>query len=116
MIKDVQFIHRHANFDLRNLTSNNQQVLEAINGSPDFSNKILSDKLDVNVERILGLYWNPTTDTFTYSLQFVKLQTLAEEHRPTKREVLRIVMSVFDPLGFLTHLLVHAKVLLQEKF
>lgn len=114
LIKDVQFIHRHANFDLRNLVSNNRQVLEAINGSPEINDKILVDKLDVNVERILGMYWNTKTDTFTYSLQFLKLQNLVEHYCPTKIEVLRIVMSVFDPLGFLTHFLVHVKVLLRE--
>ncbi len=114
LVKDVQFIHRHANFDLRNLISNNQQVLEAINGSPEFSDKILVDKLGIDIERILGMYWNTKTDTFTYSLQFIKLQHMTEEYCPTKREVLRIVMSVFDPLGFLAHLLIHAKVLLQE--
>lgn len=114
LIKDVQFIHQHANFELRNLVSNNQQVLEAINGSPEFNDKILTDKSTIDVERILGMYWNTKTDTFTYSLQFVKLQDMAEGYCPTKREVLRVVMSVFDPLGFLVHLLVHAKVLLQE--
>lgn len=114
LIRNVQFIHHHANFDLRNLVSNNQQVLQAINGSPEFNDKILVNKLDIDVERILGMYWNTKTDTFTYSLQFIKLKSTAEEYCPTKREVLRIVMSVFDPLGFLAHFLIHAKVLLQE--
>ncbi|XP_037030375.1 uncharacterized protein LOC119070165 [Bradysia coprophila] len=114
LIKNVQFIHRHANFELRNLISNNQQVLEAINGSPEFNDKILVDKLDIDVERILGMYWNTKTDTFTYSLQFIKLKNMTEEHCPTKREVLRVVMSVFDPLGFLAHLLIHPRVLIQE--
>lgn len=114
LIKNVQFIHQHANFNLRNLVSNNQQVLEAINGSSEFRDKILVDKLDIDVERILGMYWNTRTDTFTYSLRFIKLREITDEYCPTKREVLRIVMSVFDPLGFLAHLLVHAKVLLQE--
>lgn len=60
------------------------------------------------------MYWNTKTDTFTYSLQFIKLYNMVDEYHPTKREVLQIVMSVFDPLGFLAHLVVHAKVLLQE--
>ncbi|XP_037041773.1 uncharacterized protein LOC119078376 [Bradysia coprophila] len=114
LIKDVQFIHRHANFDLRNLISNDREVLEVINGSPEFNDKILVDKLDINVERILGMYWNTNTDTFTYSLRFLKVQDLTDGYRPTKLDVLRTLMSVFDPLGFLTHLLIHAKVILQE--
>lgn len=112
LINDVRFIHRHANFDLRNLVSNNRQVLEAVNGSSAFNDKILTNKLDFVVERILGMFWNTKTDTFTYSLQFIKFQPSTEEHRPTKREVLRIIMSVFDPLGFLTHFVTHAKVIL----
>lgn len=34
--------------------------------------------------------------------------------RPTKRQILRLVMSVYDPLGFLGHLIVKAKILLQD--
>lgn len=39
---------------------------------------------------------------------------LTGTHIPTKREMLRILMSIFDPLGLLANFLVYAKILIQE--
>lgn len=111
LVNDVQYVHQHAGFELRSFKSNAQEVLRALHGNDQHDTKILDDKVDFATERVLGLYWNTESDTFTYSLQHVKI---SEAHWPTKREVLRVVMSVFDPLGFLAHFVTKAKILLQE--
>ncbi|XP_058449033.1 uncharacterized protein LOC131428995 [Malaya genurostris] len=41
-------------------------------------------------------------------------QILDDGHIPTKREVLRVIMSLFDPLGFIAFFLVHGKILMQD--
>jgi hypothetical protein len=48
------------------------------------------------------------------SFSKVDPELLARKKIPTKREVLRVVMSVFDPLGFLAPQIIPAKVLLQK--
>ena len=60
------------------------------------------------VERTLGLKWDFNRDVFVLSV------AVAESDVYTKRALLRIVSSVFDPLGFLAVVVFTAKTLLQD--
>lgn len=113
LLAEVQFVHSHAGFEMRNFISNSKELLQLINGTTECGNKSL-EKDPKEIERVLGMYWNTTKDTFTYSLKFVKSNYNSENFRPTKREILRTVMSIFDPLGFLAHFVVRAKIMIQE--
>ncbi|XP_062557610.1 uncharacterized protein LOC134222475 [Armigeres subalbatus] len=68
-------------------------------------------------ERILGMVWLPNEDMFSYTTNFrsdlKRLFNLAVI--PTKREVLRLVMSLFDPLGLVASFVVEGKSL-SKKF
>ncbi|XP_067628473.1 uncharacterized protein [Eurosta solidaginis] len=112
--KKVRDIHKIAGFELRRFTSNSQEVLEALNGT-EFAIPILS-KEGIAVEKILGMVWQPSTDCFTFRLRFHKIDDAINtgERKPTKRELLSIVMSIFDPLGFLNNLTITAKLLMRE--
>lgn len=68
------------------------------------------------VESVLGMKWLPKEDMFTYTFTMREdLQpVLADGHIPTKREVLKVVMSLFDPLGLIAFYIVHGKVLIQD--
>ncbi|XP_058827928.1 uncharacterized protein LOC131687858 [Topomyia yanbarensis] len=111
---NVRFIHAQAGFEIRGWLSNSNEVLAALNG-PQTSEKDLNVNSQMATEKILGLWWNTKTDTFTFrfpkraDVKFLSGQTI-----PTKREVLRVLMSIFDPLGFLANVLMYLKVLLQE--
>ncbi|XP_068749478.1 uncharacterized protein [Montipora capricornis] len=59
------------------------------------------------LERALGVYWDAQSDTF-------KFKASQSGKPPTKRGVLSIVSSLFDPLGFLSPFVFSAKILLQE--
>ena len=107
-----------AGFDICNWTSNSAEVLKSIPSeklSKDVSGLDL-EKSDLPNGRVLGLWWNPQEDYFSYRLNFHKVpkEIVSGKKRPTKRQILKLMMSVFDPLGFLAHLLVKAKIIMQD--
>lgn len=114
LVRDVQHIHRHAGFELRSFNSNSPDVLRAINNNHRDEEKALDDKITFATERVLGLYWSTELDVFTYRLTYMKINFDFDAVAPTKREILSAVMSIFDPLGFLAHFVVFAKILLQD--
>lgn len=77
---------------------------------------ILSDKSGLETEKILGMFWQPNSDNFRYKLHFhhVDKDVINGERNPSKRELLSDVMSMFDPLGFLNHFTIAAKLLIRE--
>ena len=58
--------------------------------------------------RTLGVMWIAAEDVFTFDSQ------VNEEFELTKRNFLKKVATLFDPLGFLSPFVVRAKVLMQE--
>lgn len=75
-----------------------------------------SAEVQFSSEKILGMYWHPGDDTFKFELKFhrVNPHIISGERYPTKRELLFVVMSVYDPLGPLSHFVVTAKLLVRE--
>lgn len=115
--REVIDIYKSGGFVIRNWISNSRKVIQSLGGSGlGDESKHLSDLGELKSEKILGLWWNVSKDTFTYSLKFNKgnAEILSGQRMPTKREMLRIIMSVFDPLGFLAHFLIYAKILMQR--
>ncbi|XP_062538613.1 uncharacterized protein LOC134206887 [Armigeres subalbatus] len=114
LIEDVKHVHAMAGMEIRNFASNSPVVLERIGGVSDTEQKAI--KLESTVERVLGMVWKPAEDVFTFELD------LKEEVRnivfnksvPTKRQVLRTIMSLFDPLGLVAHFVVHGKLIMQR--
>lgn len=115
LAKEVFMIHKKAGFEIRNWLSNSENVLKELQ-STSLQAKNLEMKPEMTTEKVLGMWWSTQRDTFTYSVSYKKInKDLLDGSRcPTKREVLRILMSVFDPLGFLAAFLVLVKILLQK--
>lgn len=72
--------------------------------------------VDKTIERILGMHCMPNPDIFIFVLKFHKVpQDVLEKKRiPTKRELLCITMSVFEPFGFVADFMISIKLLMQE--
>ena len=60
---------------------------------------------------ILGLYWDISTDRIHYSPRSIDSTWDSDV---TKRKVLQQSSRIFDPLGFLSPVTIHAKLLIQE--
>lgn len=117
LIKEVIYIHKQGGFEIRNWNCTSKEVIESIPSHllSDNSKNINLDKNSLT-ERVLGVWWNSESDTFTFQVKFSRVSEdiVNGQKIPTKREVLKFLMSIFDPLGFITHFTVKAKILLQS--
>ncbi|XP_062708969.1 uncharacterized protein LOC134288366 [Aedes albopictus] len=115
VVNEVKHVHSRGGFELRNFLSNSAEVLTAIGAESGDTVKELALDRGENTESVLGMKWMPNLDCFTYTvnlredLRFV----LDDEHIPTKREILKVVMSLFDPLGLISFFLIPGKVIIQ---
>lgn len=92
---------------LTKFNSNCRDVLASI-PAEERANPSMNLDLDLlPVERALGLHWNAETDTFQFKV-------VPANKPPTKRGILSVVSSLYDPLGFLSPFVLLVKVLLQE--
>ncbi|XP_055631971.1 uncharacterized protein LOC129771880 [Toxorhynchites rutilus septentrionalis] len=116
LVQEVKNIHAAAGFEIGKFLSNSPEVLNALSESQRGSSKCMNLDKQVDTERVLGLTWVPSSDVFTFDTATKShIRNLIENRSiPTKRQVLRTVMTLFDPLGFIAHFVVHGKVLMQD--
>ena len=65
-------------------------------------------------QKVLGVGWDPESDDFSFDLR--SIAHLARTSEPTKRNVLRIAAKFYDPIGYLTPVIVQFKMLFQELY
>jgi hypothetical protein len=115
---DVATIHSYGGFLIRNWISNSSSLLEKLvpTGVAEETTLNLDLSDDVAAERVLGMHWNTRNDCFLFKTNFTRIEPAILERRkkPTKREVLSVVMSLFDPYGMLATIVMPAKVLIQN--
>ncbi|XP_055543105.1 uncharacterized protein LOC129728679 [Wyeomyia smithii] len=114
LVGEVKRIHAEGGFEMRNWLSNSEEVLANLTDKPTAEKNL--DVCDgAPTEKILGMWWNTKKDCFTFKLSNkCQDEFLSGFRRPTKREVLRTLMLMFDPLGLIAHFMMFLKVLLQE--
>ncbi len=118
LAQEVAKVHRQGGFEIGKWMSNSPQLMKVVGvlvaGAE--KSKDMAEWSEVPTERALGLHWIPGEDAFTFRVNLVRAgEGIATGTvRPTKRAVLRLVMLVWDPLGFLGHSMVKARILLQD--
>ncbi|XP_076638806.1 uncharacterized protein LOC143350669 [Colletes latitarsis] len=118
LIREVTEIHRRGGFDIRNWTCNSRMVLDSLPSEKRSRLKVNLAFDQHPTERVLGIKWNPDEDrlSFNLSLKRIQREILTGEQKPTKRQMLSVIMSVFDPYGFLSPFTIRSKILLQNSW
>lgn len=117
MVKNITHIHSQGGFNIVNWNTNCAPVLD---GLPKESLGTAAVKFRMNQEgeseRTLGLLWYPTDDSLGFDISFKRIpeRLVNGTQKPTKREMLRIIMSIFDVYGFLSPFTIKGKIMLQD--
>ncbi|XP_072400227.1 uncharacterized protein [Diabrotica undecimpunctata] len=95
-----------AKFSLHKYTSNSLQFLRSL--SID-STAIEEVDMDPSTSKLLGLKWSPFDDCFFFTSPTIKVSGAV-----TRRVILSIVAKCFDPVGFLSPVILLGKLLVQK--
>lgn len=102
-------LQAHGNLKLHKISSNNEEVMSAF--KPEELAKGLKD-LDLAsdllpVQRSLGMSWDLESDCFIFDMDI--------DTKPyTRRGILSTINSIYDPLGFLSPIVIKGKLLLRS--
>lgn len=75
LIHEVIFIHAKGGFNICGWNSNSKEILQGINSQLIDANDKNMNLSEATSERILGLWWNPVKDTFTFKTNFFKVKS-----------------------------------------
>ena len=103
IVKDTCEILEKGGFRIRNWICNDQEILREMTEERKKDVKQLGE----DWLKVLGLNWDPMTDTFTF-------RTSEDNVSWTKRTVVSHISKVFDPCGFLAPFLITGKVFMQD--
>ena len=94
LIKDIREMCGEGGFNLTKFICNRKAVLQSV---PECHRRSGVKNADLDgslpVERALGIYWDIDKDTFKFKINLT-------EKPITRRELLSIISSIYDPLGF----------------
>ena len=109
LIKEIGELLLLGGFSIKKWVSNDRKVIEAIPKS-DLSKNFMNLDLAIDKlpkQRALGLQWDVEKDSLFFRIK-------VKEKPATKRGVLSVVNSIFDPLGFGIPVSVPVKILFQD--
>lgn len=106
--QEVKHIHQRGCFCITKLVSNDKAVTRALGGDEE-------QVIEVSSTGTLGLDWDTSNDCFSFRGRVAKMRKeFAAGRLQTKRQILRMAMSLFDPLGMVAYITVVARILLRE--
>ena len=77
------------------------------------SNSFVPEKALSDGEKVLGVNWNTVNDKFWFNLKDIAIKDQAN-NALTKRSILKVLASLYDPLGILSPIMAEAKILFQD--
>ena len=109
LISNLRKACKDGGFRLTKFTANSQEVLSSL-PREECSKEVQAVELnnDQNLtERALGIKWNVNTDSFGFTV-------VIKDKPQTRRGLLSVISSVYDPLGFIAPFILPAKRILQD--
>ena len=100
MYKEACEILKSGGFELDKWSSNSQNLMK----------KFTNDQVCVKSSKLLGLEWDMDRDVIFYSC--ASDQTECPQY--TKRSILSVLCSIFDPLGIISPYILYGKILFQR--
>ncbi|XP_075162851.1 uncharacterized protein LOC142235484 [Haematobia irritans] len=97
-----------AGFILRKITANDPQLLTHLPSEYLYDSDFLKFS-ETSTTKTLGIKWNAISDTFSYAFSFE-----ISPSKVTKRSILSAVAQLFDPAGWITPVIIQAKILMQQ--
>ncbi|XP_065365681.1 uncharacterized protein LOC135958718 [Calliphora vicina] len=97
-----------AKFELRKWTSNEQTILDSIPLDHLVDAKLL-EFVESSGSKTLGIQWNAQLDSF-----YFRVNPIPHKSGYTKREVLSTIAKLFDPVGWLSPVIIVAKIIMQR--
>lgn len=119
-VKDIEVINSKGGFEMHTWISNDKEVATEVNQTKiHLGTEINLEQntlLDKNIEKVLGLRWDTVTDVirFNVNLSSISENILQYKEKPTKRIFLKIIMSVYDPLGLIAPFIIQSKIIMQD--
>lgn len=98
-----------AGYELRKWSSNQPELLSDLPGEHcELPHQF--DQEDKSFIKVLGVQWNPVSDTFSYKI------TIPQGNAVTKRNILSTIARLYDPGGYCNPVILRFKNLLQLLF
>lgn len=108
LYKQLSELWNKAGMHAHKWLSNSEVVLQVIPSQDRACQLELTEDNSLAV-KTLGVMWLAKEDVFTF-----KSKSIEKEFKPTKRNFLKKIATLFDPLGFLSPFIIRAKMFLQE--
>ena len=114
MYQELKRIFLEAGFDLRKWGSNDSKLVERIKENEAALNKDdgATDVMVKDMTKTLGVTWNVVKDEYTVPVS--KVFSDGRDCEVTKRNVLKLLASIFDPLGIVSPIVITFKVFFQK--
>ena len=109
-IQQLIQIMKRAGLSLRKFASNSPNALEHVPVELRETQDILSID-EEEIIKTLGLHWNTSTDHFLFKVKILNPET---ESPLTKRLLLSEISKIFDPMGWLSPVIITTKIIMQD--
>lgn len=102
---ELMTLLKSGGFDLRKWSSNTPELLNRMQS--DLITQINFKDDTLSSLKVLGLTWLPSCDSFSYNYSMTDVLS-------TKRSVLKLLASIYDPVGFISPCTFLAKCIMQD--